>query len=370
MRHGYTTGSCAAAAAKAAAYMLLSGKRKDNITISTPKGIDYTTAIVDTDITDSEVSCGVIKDSGDDPDITNGIKICARVAYAQNCDTSVIIKGGQGVGTVTSPGLDRPVGDAAINSVPRMMIENEVSQVMDLFDHEGSLEVTIFVPEGEEIAKKTYNERLGIVGGISIIGTSGIVEPMSTKAIKDTIRLEIRQQVAMGHKNIIVSPGNYGLDFIKNRLGYDLDNAVKCSNFIGDTLEMAMTEGAEKLLLVGHMGKLVKLAGGIMNTHSKEADCRMELMTAIFLKAGGSKEGALKILECLNTTQAYEYVKAEKKEKEFARVLMGRCRKYLDAKTCGKLKTECIIFSNEDGIIGKSEEADELLAEIKNEYQR
>ena len=382
MRYGFTTGSCAAAASKAAAYMLLGGEKIENIVIHTPKGIDFDAKIYDISFEKDAVSCAVVKDSGDDPDVTNGLKIFSKVriledkgSVSDSTDTAdadyissrISIKAGEGIGTVTAPGLDRPVGSPAINSVPLAMIESEVKQVMELFDFEGNLEITISVPGGREVAEKTYNERLGIIGGISIIGTSGIVEPMSTRAIKDTTHLQIRQKIALGHKKIIISPGNYGLDFIQNNLNYDFDKAIKCSNFIGDTIDCAVREGVESLLLVGHIGKLIKLAGGIMNTHSHEADCRMELMTAIFLEVGGELDGALKILKCLNTTEAYAIIRQEHKEKEFGNRLMERCSRNLKKRAGSGMNIECIIFSNEDGIIGKTAGADSLLEEIKNE---
>ena len=275
MRFGFTTGSCAAAAAKAAAYMLLTGKLKEEIRISTPKGIDFNAQIVDIDRSERSVSCAVIKDGGDDPDITTGCHVVAKVsiggaggaggpvgeedaavegapaavkAHFSGSQPSVHISGGKGVGLVTKPGLDQEPGNAAINSVPRQMIQKEVLEVCELCDYKGALEVEISVPEGEALALKTFNPRLGIEGGISILGTSGIVEPMSSQALLDTIKVELRQKRALGCKIAVVAPGNYGLDFMKNSFSFDLDRAVKCSNFIGDSLEMAVELGFEKYL--------------------------------------------------------------------------------------------------------------------------
>ena len=275
MRYGFTTGSCAAAAAKAAAYMLLSGMEKTEITIETPKGIPYTAQITDIQRKECAVTCAVIKDGGDDPDVTTGSRIVARVTLPEEQPDSgekrtqaeILIDGGTGVGRVTKPGLDQPVGNAAINHVPREMIAKEVLEVCDLMDYKGNLQVIISVPEGEAIAKQTFNPRLGIVGGISILGTSGIVEPMSNQALLDTIRVELNQRRAEGFDYIAVAPGNYGLDFMKKAYGYDLDKSVKCSNFIGVTIDMAVECGFTRMLLTGHIGKLIKVAGGIMNAH-------------------------------------------------------------------------------------------------------
>lgn len=361
MRYGFTTGSCAAAAAKAAAYMLLSGRKKTEITIETPKGIPYTAQILEISRSEREVSCAVEKDGGDDPDITSGALIFAKVANEENelsRHAQVIIDGGPGVGRVTKPGLDQPVGNAAINHVPREMIEREVLQVCQVMDYRGTLFVEISVPEGEKLAEKTFNPRLGIVGGISILGTSGIVEPMSTQAILDTICVELRQQRALGREEVVISPGNYGLDFLKNTYHYDLDKSVKCSNFIGLTIDMAVEEGFKRLLLAGHIGKLIKVAGGIMNTHSREADCRMELLTAFAVKCGVNAENARKILECVTTEEAVRILQECGKRQEVMDYAMERILFYLDKRAQGKLAIECIMYANEFGALAKSKEAE------------
>ena len=377
MRYGFTTGSCAAAAAKAAAYMLLSGRKKTEITIETPKGIPYTAQILEISRSEREVSCAVKKDGGDDPDITSGALIFAKAAFDSAHEMSVttnnrriiqenelprhaqvIIDGGPGVGRVTKPGLDQPVGNAAINHVPREMIEREVLQVCQVMDYRGTLFVEISVPDGEKLAEKTFNPRLGIVGGISILGTSGIVEPMSTQAILDTIRVELRQQRALGREEVVISPGNYGLDFLKNTYHYDLDKSVKCSNFIGLTIDMAVEEGFKRLLLAGHIGKLIKVAGGIMNTHSREADCRMELLTAFAVKCGVNAKDAGKILECVTTEEAVRILQACGKCRKVMDYAMERILFYLDKRAQGKLAIECIMYANEFGALAKSKEAE------------
>lgn len=372
LKKGFTTGSCSAAAAKAAAYMLLSGNIKKRISIETPAGIIYTPAIEDISMEEKCVSCAVRKDGGDDPDITSGSLIYAKVFMADKSDdnneseSKVIIDGGFGVGRVTRKGLDQPVGNAAINSVPRKMIESEVMQIMDLFDYDGKLKVVISVPDGDKLAEKTFNPRLGIEGGISIIGTSGIVEPMSTRAILDTIRVELNQLKEEGNSIAIISPGNYGLDFMKNTYGYNLDRAVKCSNYIGDAIDIIRELSFEKILLTGHIGKLIKLSGGIMNTHSKEADSRMELMAAAAVKSGASIDIIDKILNCVTTEEAYKYILDNNLKEEFSKYLMERISFYLN-KRSGDIQAECIVYSNEYGLIGATKEAEALLIKVKGE---
>ncbi len=367
MRKGFTTGSCAAAASKAAAWMLLSGSLKNKTEITTPAGIVYTPDIEDITKGDSYVKCAVRKDSGDDPDITNGSLVYAKVSYVAGNESAdrVIIKGGEGVGTVTRPGLDQPVGNAAINSVPRMMITDEVMQVIDLFDYDGALEVEISVPGGEEIALKTFNPRLGIEGGISIIGTTGIVEPMSTKALLDTIRVELNQLKEMGATVAVASPGNYGLDFMKDTYDFDLDRAVKCSNYIGDTIDMAAELGFEKMLLCGHIGKLVKVSGGIMNTHSKEGDCRMELMAAAAARFGADNETLNRILDCVATEEAIEILVEKNLREKCFEYITDKISFYLNKRSTDKMKVECIVYANAYGLLGKTEGADKFLEEAK-----
>lgn len=363
MRYGFTTGSCAAAAAKAAAYMLLSGRQKNTITIETPKGIPYTAEILEITRGEKAVQCAVRKDGGDDPDITSGALINAEVSLTdhtrtQATDTRIHIDGGIGVGRVTKPGLDQPVGNAAINHVPREMIAKEVLEVCDLMDYKGNLQVIISVPEGEAIAKQTFNPRLGIVGGISILGTSGIVEPMSNQALLDTIRVELNQRRAEGFDYVTVAPGNYGLDFMKKAYGYDLDKSVKCSNFIGATIDMAVECGFTRMLLTGHIGKLIKVAGGIMNTHSKEADCRMELLSAFAIHEGAGADVAAKILDCVATEEAVRLLREAGKQQEVMDYAMERIMFYLNKRAGGRMQIDCIMYDNTFGELAKSKEAD------------
>ena len=377
MRYGFTTGSCAAAAAAAACYMLLTGRKKEEMTILTPKGISYTAKLVDISINESSAACAIVKDGGDDPDITTGAHIVAEVAFLQkeslqkdktDAVQQIIIRGGKGVGRVTKPGLDQPVGEAAINHVPREMIEKEVRRICALCDYNGKLQVTISVPEGEEIAKKTFNPRLGITGGISILGTSGIVEPMSSQALLDTIQVELRQKKAMGQQMIAVTPGNYGLDFMKEAFAYDLDKSVKCSNFIGNTIDMAAETGFCGMLLTGHIGKLVKVSGGIMNTHSKEGDCRMELLAAAALKSGGSKTQALEILEAVTTEEGIRLLQEGGNLQKTMQILMEKIMFYLQKRAAGRLQIECMMYANGYGLLAESSGAEAMLeALMKNE---
>ena len=368
MRKGFTTGSCAAAAAKAATYMLLAGVKKEKMNIETPAGVMFDADIVDILMTETSVSCAVIKDGGDDPDVTTGSHVVATVTVEKESQEEpkepvINIDGGVGIGRVTLPGLDQPVGNAAINHVPREMIEKEVLEVCHLLDFSGTLSIVISVPEGEELASKTFNPRLGIVGGISILGTTGIVEPMSSKALIDTINVELQQKKALGNDNALVSPGNYGLKFMADTYDYDLDKSVKCSNFIGETVDMACNLGFKGLLIIGHIGKLIKVAGGIMNTHSHEADSRMEILASCALRAGADADVARQVLECLNTEEALHIIDDAGLLSKTMEIALEKILFYLDFRAGGRIKIECILYSNEFGLLAESQGAKAMIKE-------
>ncbi len=354
MKYGFTTGSCAAAASGAAAYMLLTGKTKTDITVETPSGRIFKAAILDIKRSENSVSCAVRKTAGDDPDITDGALIYSEVSIRES---GFSIDGGKGVGRVTRPGLDQPVGAAAINRVPREMIEKKVSEVCSFTGYSGGLKIIISVPEGERLAEKTFNPKLGIAGGISILGTSGIVEPMSERAFIETIRLELKQKRAEGERRAVISPGNYGREFMKKSYGFDLDRSVKCGNFIGLTVDMAKEEGFAELLLVGHIGKLIKVAGGIMNTHSREADCRMEILASLGLLCGADGGTARSILRCALTDEAVEILEEAGIKQAVMNMAVERICGNLERRT-EKMKIECMMFSNKFGELGKSREAE------------
>ncbi|MGM9583505.1 MAG: cobalt-precorrin-5B (C(1))-methyltransferase CbiD [Phascolarctobacterium sp.] len=359
LRCGYTTGSCATAAAKAAATMLLTGERVDSVRIDTPKGIVLNLEPLEVELAEAYVSCAIRKDSGDDPDDTNGILVFAKVERV--AEPGVHIEGGVGVGRVTKPGLACAVGGPAINPTPRRMITSEVSSVMEQAGYAGGLAVTISIPEGVEIAKKTFNPRLGIVGGLSVLGTSGIVEPMSEKALIETMYVEMRAQKARGNKNLLVFFGNYGEDFTRDVMQLDLEGAVTCSNFVGELLDYAVYLGFETLLLIGHSGKLVKLAQGVMNTHSKYADCRTELFALQAMFYGASVEVGKEIYGCLTTDEVTKILKREQLFEPVMEEVTQKIDFYMQHRVHGKIKTAAFMFSNVYGILGKTEHADALI---------
>ena len=339
LRLGYTTGSCAAAASKAAAFMLLTGKRKDAIDLLTPKGIALHLPVEAICMTEDAVTCAIRKDSGDDPDATRDTLIFASVRKKDA--PGITIDAGPGVGRVTKRGLDQPVGAAAINSVPRRMIE-------------------------EALARKTFNPRLGIVGGISILGTTGIVEPMSEQALVDTIRVELRQRRENGADYVLLTPGNYGADFIKDTIGLDPRTAVLTSNFIGDALELCKELGFSGALLIGHIGKLVKLVGGMWNTHSKFGDCRMELLAAHAAALGLSSEKTNELLQSVMCDDALRILR----EEGLYEAVLSRIAERIEAQLrhkCGEMRVGAMVFSKEYGLLCRTSLAQTLLNQIMEE---
>ncbi len=365
MRMGYTTGSCAAAAAKAAAWMLLHGKSLPEVELMTPKGIPLQLEVLEPKFTKDSASCAIQKDAGDDPDVTDGLRIYATVSRSDT--PGITLDGGKGVGRVTRVGLEQAVGDAAINKVPRQMIREGVEEICRAAGYTGGLSVIISIPGGEELAKKTFNPRLGIVGGISILGTSGIVEPMSEQALIDTIRVDIKMQLAGGRRFLVLVPGNYGLDFLEDYEPEILKRSVKYSNFLGEAIDAAVEFGAKGILLVGHIGKLVKLAAGIMNTHSRNADARMEILTAHAAVLGADPETAGRLMNCITTDEALEILKEKGLLEPVMERLMERMEFYIDHRSGKSLERGILTFSLEQGVLGESGDVRRLIACIQEE---
>ncbi len=365
LRRGYTTGTCAQAATKAAMQMLFSGKEVKEVEVILPKGERIKVEIykIQMEFLEGEkvpvsVICAVKKDSGDDPDITNGVLVYSKVERRK--EQGILLDGGIGIGRVTKPGLEQKIGEAAINRVPRMMIEKEVQDACEEAEYLGGIFVEISIPKGVELAKKTFNPRLGIEGGISILGTSGIVEPMSEQALLDTIRLEMKVRRAQGKEYLILAPGNYGVDFLKEIYGISEEDSVKCSNYIGQSLDMAVELGFRGVVLTGHIGKLIKVSGGVMNTHSRWADCRMELLAAAALRAGLGAEKACELLESFTTDDALEKVSEEERSRLMEQVML-KIESYLEYRVAGEMEVASVVYSKVYGILGKTKKADELM---------
>ena len=403
--------------------MLLTGEAPDSVSVLTPSGENVSVDIMqskassenNSDILDTvnitqnktqpqmdrTAEFYVVKDSGDDPDITNGAKVYVKVqtvditqsadlqlyssydrkteesksdqvSVTDNCfidDTypGIYIAGGEGVGIVTKEGLEQPVGYPAINKVPRRMIFETVYKIKSEAGYDGSILITVSVENGRELAAKTFNPELGIEGGISILGTSGILEPMSDKAIVDTIEALIKQQAALGRRTLLVTPGQYGQGYVKNELKIDVADSIKCSNFIGDAIDIAVSYDFTHVLLVGNLGKLIKLAAGIMNTHSRVADGRMDVMCTHLAMCGGTADMVRRMYECINTDSALDKLKEWDLYDEVLGSIISMIHKRLLKRAGDKLRIGAFVFSEKYGYLGETEFAGEALKAYREE---
>ena len=367
LRCGYTTGTCAALAAAGAARLLLTGQAPSRLSLRTPKGWVVEVAPVFCRLLEEGGAlCAVRKDGGDDADVTHGMLVQAAVVLTPG--PGVSIQGGEGVGRVTRPGLDQPVGAAAINRVPRQMIARAVAQELETAAWPGGAGVTISIPGGAETARRTFNPLLGVEGGLSVLGTSGIVEPMSQQAIVDTIEVEASQARQSGARLILI-PGNYGADFLAAQgldgLGVPV---VRCSNFIGDALDIAAAQRFEQVLLAGHIGKLVKVAGGIMNTHSRQADCRTELFCAHAAAAGASTALCRRLLDAATTDACIPLLDAEGLRDPVLSSLTAAVQTHLERRAAGAFAVGVLLFSNQYGLLGLSPQARTLIDQWRHTH--
>ncbi len=305
-RKGYTTGSCATAAAKVATLMILRQQVIHQVSITTPSGVTLQLNVEEPLIHGLQASAAIRKDGGDDVDATHGMLIYAQVVLRD--DATITISGGTGVGKVTRKGIGLPVGNAAINKTPLQTIEAAVREVLG---PERGADITIFAPEGEERAQRTYNGRLGIEGGISIIGTTGIVTPMSEESWKRSLALELEQKRAQGMEKIILVPGNHGERFVREQMQLDSELVVTMSNFVGYMLQEAERLAFRHVVLIGHLGKLIKVAAGIFHTHSHIADGRMETLITHLALLGAPNSLLQAIYACNTTEAAMELIEAQ-----------------------------------------------------------
>ena len=379
LRCGVTTGTCAAAAAGAAMKKLLEGIEIPYMEVNTPKGVTVQIPVIYGESTGEYCEVFVKKDSGDDPDVTNGTRIGIRAerlaeafpsdrlerAFRDEKYQGLYLDGGTGVGRVTKSGLEQSVGQAAINKVPREMIFSQAEAVRKQAESREAFLLTVLVPEGEALAKKTFNPMLGIEGGISILGTSGILEPMSEKAIVDTIETQIRQMQRNGERNLLVTPGNYGQGYVTEKLGFSLENSVKSSNYIGETIDLAVSYGMERLLLVGNIGKLAKLGAGIMNTHSRMADGRAEILGFHLMLCGGSREQLAELSACITTEEMLKKLESWQLREAVMESLCQKIGEHVKRRAGETLQTGVMLFSENYGFLGQTAGTEEVLSAWK-----
>lgn len=356
LREGYSTGSCAAAAAKAAAVRALGGECPPAVDITTPEERVFTFKV----IAYEDGSCGVVKDSGDDPDATNGITIKAEVALSDAAGP-ISFAAGEGVGTVTLPGLKLPVGEAAINPVPRAMIERAVREVTG---PRGAL-VTISAPEGREIAKRTFNPRLGIEGGISILGTTGRVKPMDEAALLESYSLELSTHAAAGEEAVAIAFAGAGEKALRGAYRIENRSVVQCGNYIGYVIDEAARLGLKRLLIGGHPGKLLKVAAGSFRTHNREGGGALEALCTQAALAGSPAAAIRRLYECTTAEEAILRVREEGLERlwgTLAHITAKRCR----MRNYGDIDAAVAFLDSSGRILGATENAGLFAEEIRN----
>jgi cobalt-precorrin-5B (C1)-methyltransferase len=364
LRKGYTTGSCAAAAAKAAVQMLVTGKPLTSIAIDTPAGIRLDLPVGDCYCDATLTKCSVVKDGGDDPDVTNGLKICAEACYTGG--TGITVAAGEGIGTVTQPGLKVPPGRPAINPVPMQMIVKEATEAFRLApgNPPSGVKVTLSVPDGMMAAQRTFNPKLGVVGGISILGSKGIEEPMSKEALKESLALELSLLAHRGMKQAAFVFGNYGESFASEHLNLSRQVLVKVGNEIGFMLEKAVEYQFEAILIIGHIGKLVKVAAGIFQTHSRVADARAEILCAYAALEGAAPAVLNEIYRCRTAEAATAIIRGNGLSGVLDRIganAARRCREYL----WEQLRIGVVLYANDAALLYQDREARELIEELK-----
>lgn len=361
LKKGYTTGSCATAASVAAAHLLLNSEECEEVVVISPVDKEIRIPIVSLKRTDEKTAIAAVrKNGGDDADATHGMLIYSKVVLRE--DSEITIEGGEGIGRVTQEGLLVPIGQPAINPKPRKMIQDNVRKIIG--DNLGA-DIQIFAPEGYEIAKQTMNRNLGIIGGISILGTTGIVTPMSEDSWKAAISIELEMKKKQGFERIVLSPGNYGEDFAVNKMMIDEKKIVSMSNFVGYVLKEVQRIGFKEVLMIGHLGKLIKVSAGIFSTHSKDADARAEILVANLALMGMSVPDLERISNCLTTEAAGDIISEMGYEgvyKIIADKIKYRSEKLLKFRE-PKVKVDVVIFSSKTGLLSSTKPIKELMEE-------
>ena len=358
LRKGYTTGSCATAAAQVAALMVMRQHLIHQVSIVTPSGVTLNLNVESPHVEGQQGIAAIRKDGGDDVDATHGMLIFARVTLTDSGE--ITLRGGEGVGTVTRKGIGLPIGSSAINRTPRHTIETAVREAIG---PARGAEVEIFAPEGEERAQKTYNSRLGIVGGISIIGTTGIVTPMSEESWKRSLALELEMKRAAGLERVVLVPGNHGERFVREQMGIDSQVVVTMSNFVGYMIEESVRLGFRQIVLIGHPGKLIKIAAGIFHTHSHIADARMETLVAHLALLGAPLELLRLVSDCDTTEAAMEHIDAFGFQRIYNHLAERICQRVMQRLRFTKTPPVCdaIMFSFDNQILGSNRPVSEIV---------
>lgn len=356
---GYTSGAVAAAVSLAAAVRVFDGEVSEYAKLELMAGEEAVIPVFELESGENYAVYGSYKDSGDDPDVTNGCLIQSRVERIDGipdkaCFTedNIYLCGGKGIGIVTKAGLEQETGMPAINKVPRDMIFKAVRSAAGA----EKVLVTIEIPDGEELSKRTFNGRMGIEGGLSILGTTGILRPMSDEAVLDTVKVQLRQRSVLNRSILYMTPGNIGVNYLSDNFGIEREDIVECSNYIGEAVKCAGELGFSEICLAGDAGKLCKIALGIWNTHSKVADGRAESFAYFAMKNNVTKEAVERISDSISTEAMTDILVSEDKLIDVGNDMAKAINQKLSKLTDDTVRIRVYIFSVKYGMIGKSEE--------------
>ena len=342
LREGVTTGTCAAAAAKAAALLLTEGL-PERVTVTGPTGREFTL-----DVHAVPGGCAVVKDAGDDADATDGMTVCASLEVSEE-PGEVVFAAGPGVGTVTLPGMKVPPGEPAINPGPRRMIADALREVLG----DRAVRVTISIPGGEEVARRTFNPRLGVVGGLSVLGTTGVVRPMDEAALLASMTMELSVMRSLGVQRLVITFGGTGEKALRRAFGIEGRCVVQAGNYPGFVLDEAHRMGFECGLLGGHPGKLLKVAAGSFRTHNRDADGRLEALCTQAAIAGVPAETVRRLYECRTTENAMGLLEEFGLKGLWTALAAVAARRATD-RSFGELPIEAVFVDNEGAILGET----------------
>lgn len=351
LRSGYTTGACASAAAKAAAIALLNQMMVDDVQITIPTRERVNFAVSRCLFNSLEASCSVIKDAGDDPDVTDGAEICATVSWWK--EKGVTLEGGKGVGLVTKPGLEIPVGMAAINPVPRRMIIQSVEEAAGAKLNSRGMLVTISVPQGKELAKRTLNRRLGIVGGISILGTSGVVIPYSIQAYKVSISQALNIAVSAGCREVVLTTGRRSEKFAQREHTLPEESFIQMGDFVDYALDECARKGLARVIIWGMVGKLSKMAAGHLYTHVSNSRVHVDFLADVAASCGVPEAAVIAMRKAVNAHHFLKMLGMDKSNEicdNLCLLAAQRCRD----RTGGTLETECVMTDYNGTILGRA----------------
>ncbi len=365
-QYGFTTGSCAAGAAKGAAYGLLKGTIPDSVDINTPANVTLHLSLIRRKTGNNFAECAIRKYAGDDPDITNGCEVHVKIERSENAcrnesfpperhgrtsrQGGIRFMGGEGVGVVTSPGLQVAQGEPAINPVPRSMIKDAIKEVLGSYD---GINVTVTVPEGKKLAKKTFNERLGITGGISIIGTTGIVRPMSLDSFKVSLLCGLDVAKASGHETVVLVPGSIGEKGFLKHFNVSKYQVIQMSNFVGFMLAESLKRSFKSVILAGHPGKLAKLIRGDFYTHSSKSKPANDILINIFRKEKISSE-LIKDLDAFSTVEGMIEILKEHDKMYIFDCVADKIQSSANKFVSSKAKIGIVLFDMRKNIVGVS----------------